>query len=145
MKRKRQVISDSVVMKRLGKIQRKIHKEAKKQVRKKLLTGVSMELYLGKIDARYEQLRAQVATGYATAQNELKQRRAELFGQAQNELNLLGNDTHRLQQAYQSAQLLSKQAQLAEAKIPTRDRITIDPLRERMASLKRTGLETEDR
>ena len=145
MKRKRQVISDSVVMKRLGKIQRKTHKEAKKQVRRKLLTGVSMELYLGKVDARYEHLRAQVATGYATSRNELKQRRAELLGQAQNELNLLGNDTHRLQQAYESAQLLSKQAQLAEAKIPPRDRITIDPLRERMASLKSSGLETEDR
>lgn len=145
MKRKRQVISDSVVMKRLGKIQRKTHKEAKKQVRKKLLTGVSMELYLGKVDARYEQLRAQVATGYATAQNDLKQRRAELLGQAQNELNLLGNDTHRLQQAYDSAQLLSNQAQLTESKIPTRDRITIEPLRSRLASLMNSDPEREVR
>ena len=145
MKRQRQIISDSIVRKRLRKIERKTHKEARKRVRKRSLTGVSMELYLGRVDARYEELKAQVATGYSTALIDLKQRRADLRGQAESELNLLGNDTHRLQQAYESAQLLAKQAKLAEAKIPTRDRITIDPLRERMAKLQNPGFEAEDR
>lgn len=142
--RRQRVISDAAIRKRLRRIQRKVQRNAKKQVRKGYLTGVSLELYLGSIDETYEHLKAELATGHGAALVRLQQLRAELVGQAQNALNTLGNDSHRLQQAYETAQRKAKEAEYAESDIAEKNKITIEPLHERLTKIKGSPATSEE-
>lgn len=136
----REVISDSVMTKRLSKTQRRFEKDARKKARKRELI---LKFYLGSIAGEYDRLRAQLNAGYVTARAKLRKSRADLYLQAQNEITRLGNDAHQLQQTFEAAQRLAKEANLGEAQIAQKDKITIDPLRKRLTGLKTSILDGE--
>lgn len=136
----REVISDSVLTKRLSKTARRLEKDARKRARRQELV---MKFYLGSIAGEYDRIRAQLNAGHVTARSKLQKARADLYLQAQNEITRLGNDAHQLQQTFAALQQLAKDANLGEAQIAQKDKITIDPLRKRLADLKSSVIDAE--
>ena len=127
------MITDALIRKRLRRIKKKRQKDVKKKVRRGELTGQSLELYLPEIAADYEHLRAELRNALGGALADQRHERSKLAGQIENDLNVLGNEAHRLQQAYQTAQTLASEAQLADTDLPAENKITLEPLRKRFA------------
>ena len=130
--KKQTVISDTIVQKRLKKIQRKALRGTKKKVRKGQLTKESLELYLGVIDEPYAHLRNELNTGRA---NTLARLIADLAGRAETAMNTLGLNSDRVQQAYEEAQRHAETVQIPNSEISESNKITIEPLRKRFHAL----------
>ena len=133
---KGKVISDAIARKRLLKIGKKVRRDAKRGAKRGELSGESFELYLPVIHDKYAGLRTELSNGHANAIAQLTHRRAEILGQVEARVNTLGNDSHRLQQAYEAAQERAAGADVPTSEIPEDSKITIDPLRERLAKAK---------
>ena len=133
--KKQTVISDTIVQKRLKKIQRKALRGTKKKVRKGQLTKESLELYLGVIDEPYAHLRNELNTGRANTLARLIANRADLAGRAETAMNTLGLNSDRVQQAYEEAQRHAETVQIPNSEISESNKITIEPLRQRFHAL----------
>lgn len=130
--KKSNVISDAIVRKRLGKINKQVKRDAKRRLRRNELSGGSLEIYLGIIDEKFAGLRHELGNGHANSLARATHHRAEILGQIESRINLLGNDSHRLQQAYDAAQARAAETDMPTSELPAENKITIDPLRLRL-------------
>jgi hypothetical protein len=130
------IISDEKIGKQLRKIDKHITKDATKKIRDNQLNGVSFELYLTDIDKQYSLLESQLNNGFENSLTFLKQSRSEKLGDIEKLLSTLGNDVHRLQQAYDESVRLAEAAGIdSKSDLNKRESITIGPLQERFKKL----------
>ncbi len=132
---KPKLLTDEVIRKRLKKITKKLGRDAKRKARRQELTGESFDLYLPEMAEGYEHLRVEIRTAFDGTHSARKGERARLVGEIENLLNVLGNDAHRVQQAFATAQDLGKKAGLTTSELPTDAKITIEPLKKRFEVL----------
>lgn len=128
------VITDAAIRRRLRRIERKRNRDIKRKIRRGELTGQTLELYLPKIAADYEHIRAELRNGLESASTEQRHERARLAGQVENDLNTLGNEAHRVQQAYETLQTLARDAGLVPTEAPE-EKVTIEHLRKRFENV----------
>ncbi|TWG91524.1 hypothetical protein L615_000800000340 [Nocardioides sp. J9] len=136
---RQKVIDNKAIEKRVRKIQRAVLKDAKRKLRRGTLSGEAFELYLPFITERYDHLRSELSTGHHGALARISGANAALLGEIENQINTLGADRHRLEQAYATAQKLAAAAKIARTDLPAEDKVTLDPLRERVARFKGSG------
>lgn len=129
----RSKITDASIRKRLRRIKKKREKDVKKKVKRGELTGQSLELYLPGMADDFEHLRSELRNAIDYTIADQLHERAKLAGQIETELNTLGNDAHRLQQAYDTLQVLAGKAGLMGPDLPIEHKVGIEPLQKRFA------------
>lgn len=133
---KKRVMTDAQVQRRLRKIEKKVLKRAKRQIRRGELSEQALSLFLPSIAADYDHLRASLSIDRQSARTGLEGNRAELLASVDAELATLGLERAKLVSAYETAQKLAEAANITPAELSASDLLTIDSLRDRLNTLK---------
>jgi hypothetical protein len=134
--KKQKVMSDALVKKRLKKIEKQVLKRAKRQIRQRALTAESLELFLPSVSEQYVHLRAELRNDHGRARGHIDAASKTLLSKIESDLNTLGPERHRLEEAYGTTRQLAADAGIPAAELFAADIVTIEPLRERLTNLK---------